>query len=132
MKKILFLITLFLISIISYSQQEDIRETFISILAEECDGYIETSVNTELESKMTDIGLPSYYNFELVQINISKIIRDYSNVFMIKYWTKDSMDNGTEYIGCFFTINRKLIMVNYFPNNNFIMTYYKPNDYTEL
>jgi hypothetical protein len=132
MKKLLILIALFSISILSYSQNIDVRETFISILAEECNGYIEASETTELGAETTDIGLPSYYDFELVQIKVSKIIEGYSDVLMIQYWTKDSMNNGTKYIGCFLTINEKLIMVNYFPNNNFIMTYYKPNDYTEL
>ena len=67
------------------------------LLVEETNGYISEEYLHNKEWIIISVGLPSFYNFDLIRMDVAKIMRSYSDINTIQQWSPMSIENAYSY-----------------------------------
>ena len=92
--KTLFSFLFACISIVVVAQNEyiDINKFMTHKVIEECNGYLDKTEH-DGDVYINQVGPPSFYNFDLVRMDIKSIVNEYSDVHVISPWTKSDSDS---------------------------------------
>ena len=97
MKTIIVGILLFLSSICFAQEQRYVMcKLLTNAMADEMDGYIDITNETynSTEFFMWRIGIPDFYDFDLVRASTKAVVNSYSDLFMYDPWTPTDYGYG--------------------------------------
>lgn len=97
MKRVFFILILFLISVFTLGQTEtEISKTFVSEICQQTNGTIEEQYeeyNDDYLAKIIIVKLPSHYDTELAVMSINNIVSQYNDIKVISSWEKIGQAN---------------------------------------
>ena len=112
------------ISISLFAQDEKaVNKIFANEIIEETTGYLDREEVKDNQSYFSIIVPPSYYDFDLVRMSVSAVVKKFSDISVAEQWKKT--DGG--YFTTFLLYEEKdiLILITYAPGMNKIIVYTK-------
>jgi len=117
MKNLILMLAMF-ISISLFAQDEKlINQIITGDIIEETTGYLDIEQWTDSGSYASRIGLPSFYDFDLVRMSVNKVIKSYSDLIIVQQW-KQTLSKGDYTIGIWCPEDSIIIVIGYFKATN--------------
>ncbi len=118
MKKLTILL-LMVIPLMTLADDKGVSRFFVQEMVEQTSGIIlNINENEEENTETYTIETPSYYDHEIIIMDLRSLVNEYSDVSFYENWTKKENPNGVEYIFCTLWVSERIIAVAYVMQEN--------------
>ena len=117
MKNLILMLIVFISFTVSAQDEKFINKVLTNDIIEETTGYLDVEHWTDSGSYASRIGLPSFYDFDLVRMSVNKVIKSYSDLVIVQQW-KQTLSKGDYTIGIWCPEDSIIILIGYFKATN--------------